>query len=78
MYHCSPQRVEEDSDMESSLLYAYGNLELAQNNVDGAKDFYEKGYKMAHELSPTHLQTATFEYKIGVVETLSQNYGNAM
>ena len=64
--------------MEFSLIYAYGNLELAQNNVDGAKELYEEGCKMAHDLGPTHLQTATFEYKIGVVEALSKNYDSAM
>ena len=33
---------------------------------------------MAHDLAPMHLQTAAFEYKIGVVEALSKNYDNAM
>ena len=78
MCYCSPHRVEKDTDLESSLIYAYGNLQLAQNNVDGAKELYEEGCKMAHDLGPTHLQTATFEYKIGVVDALSKNFDSAM
>ena len=64
--------------MDFSIIYAFGNLELAQKNVDIAKEYYEKGCKMAHDLAPMHLQTASFEYKIGVVEALSKNYDNAM
>ena len=33
---------------------------------------------MARDLGPTHLQTATFEYKLGVVAALSKDYDNAM
>lgn len=41
-----------------------GNLEYAQGDVDTAKELYEKGDKMSHDLGPKYLLTATFDYKL--------------
>lgn len=64
--------------MAFSLLYAYGNLELAQGQTLKAKVDYEEGYKMSADLSPTHILTATFQYKLGVVEAILGNYIKAL
>ena len=61
-----------------SLIYAVGNLEYAQGNVATAKKVYENGNKMSYDLGPTHVLTATFNYKLGVVEARLKNYEEAM
>lgn len=61
-----------------SLIYAFGNLEYAQGNFTTAKELYEKGRTMSHEHGPTHNLTATFDYKLGVVDAQLENYDDAM
>ena len=61
-----------------SLIYAFGNLEYAQGNVTAAKKIYENGHKISYNLGPTHVLTATFNYKLGVVEARLNNYNEAM
>lgn len=61
-----------------SLLYAYGNLELAQGQTLKAKVDYEEGYKMSADLSPTHILTAIFQYRLGVVEAVLGSYIKAL
>lgn len=43
-----------------------------------AKKVYENGHKMSYDLGPTHVLTATFNYKLGVVEAQMKNYDEAM
>ncbi|CAD6586563.1 MAG: hypothetical protein ASARMPRED_002760 [Alectoria sarmentosa] len=66
------------SQLMAHLIYAFGNLEYAQDNITAAKELYETGHKRSHDLDPTHILTATFDYKFGVVEAQLQNYAKAM
>ena len=43
-----------------------------------AKKVYENGHKISYDLGPTHVLTATFDYKLGVVEAQLKNYDEAM
>ncbi len=43
-----------------------------------AKKVYENGHKTSYDLGPTHILTATFDYKLGVVEARLKNYDAAM
>jgi tetratricopeptide (TPR) repeat protein len=64
--------------LEPSLLYAYGNLRLAQGNVDDAQKDYKRGFDLSHELGPTHPLTAAFLYKLGLVDSRKHEYKQAM
>lgn len=61
-----------------SIHYAHGNLELAQGQTAKAREIYEKGFQMSFKLKDTHILTATFHYKLGVVDTILGDFTSGM
>ncbi len=59
-------------------MYAFGNLEYAKGNFNVAKELYGKGHQISNDLGPKHVLTATFDYKLAVVEAKLGNYDEAM
>lgn len=54
-----------------------GNLEFAMNDIEKARENYQKGYEISHTISTTHILTARFLYKLGVLDLHTHNYSQS-
>lgn len=61
-----------------SLLYAIGNLDLAIEDKKQARKVYQKGYDLSHSISATHILTASFLYKLGIIELSDTHFSIAL
>ncbi|KAI0113682.1 P-loop containing nucleoside triphosphate hydrolase protein [Nemania sp. FL0031] len=71
---CLIEAFGDSSVLLAYLMLAYGNLELAENNIAKAQIAYEKGYTMVHKLAPTHGLIVALHYKLGYMHYVLGNY----
>ncbi|RDW76972.1 hypothetical protein BP6252_05025 [Coleophoma cylindrospora] len=60
------------------LKYAYGNVELAQGNLEEAKKNYSLSRECWIKSAPTHLGLSACYYKLGCIEFEQQNHKSAL
>ena len=61
----------------NSLIFFYGNLELARGEIGAASDRYNTSLKLYLKTNPVHMLTASLYYKLGIVEAKRGDAVNA-
>ena len=64
--------------LSSRVLFDIGNLDLATNRPFDAKKAYEAAHRITLEKGPTHMLHGSLAYKLGLVESRSEEFEKAM
>ncbi|KAH8704216.1 hypothetical protein BGW36DRAFT_458327 [Talaromyces proteolyticus] len=62
----------------ANVLLAIGNLHLAKNMVEKARENFHEAWELCHSNNPTHLFTGVLQYKLGVCEAQLGNAETAL
>ena len=61
-----------------SMQFNFGNLSIAEKNIVEAQKAFNEGFELADRLAPTHALVAAFHFKLGFIQSLYENYENAL